>query len=104
MKRRVIRLDRIAELKKLINEWYDDLENGGQDTLDRFVTEIKKHKITANMHVGDNRFKTLEKTSDEYRILALEWYLGSLVEIKEKKGYFAVNSWLNCKERFCDNI
>lgn len=35
---------------------------------------------------------------------AVEWFAGQLLEIVDAKAWFAVNSWLNCVDKFAPEI
>lgn len=59
------------------------------------MTILEYHDVYPNMHVGKLELTTREE---------LEWFLGQLLDIVEKKSYYAVNSWLNVGfEKFSDN-
>ena len=50
------------------------------------MTIKEYHDITPNIHVGKDEFTEQEE---------LEWFFGQILNIVDKKSYFAVNSLLN---------
>ena len=63
------------------------ISNGEITTLESSAMTVKEyHDIYSGMHVGKKEFTQQDE---------LEWFLGQLISIVDKKSYFAVNSWLN---------
>lgn len=78
-------------LRSVVRECINELDNGGMG-----VIESVKNKLTAagavrNIHVGKKDF-----TSDE----TVEWYAGQILDILENESWFAVNSLINCVDKF----
>jgi hypothetical protein len=94
----------IRQLSKIIREVHRNIAKGSASTIHHDIQPLYDLGLKANMHVGESeKFKELEGT-DQGRLMTLEWYAGSIIDIVENKSYFAVNSWLNCIDKFCPRI
>jgi len=58
-------------------------------------TALKELGLEANCHVG----KSSDFFKDEDR--HVEWYAGQLLDIVDNKSWFAMNSLINCLDKFC---
>lgn len=52
--------------------------------------------IVSGCHVGKGA------EMKDCRLMRMEWFAGQLIDIVESKSWFAVNSWLNCVDKFCE--
>lgn len=83
------------ELTILVRNVASDIDNGNVYTIRKCIQPFINIGITANMHVG--------KKPEEFegnRKMTLEWYAGSIIDIVYKQSWFAVNSWINCVDKF----
>lgn len=94
-------IDRLEELKTLTNEFYPKLVDGGVTELSEAAGLIEEKGIVADIHVG--RSDEMDD-SPRGRVMIIEWFLGQLVAICENQSLFAVNSWINSKEEYCDKL
>lgn len=62
------------------------------------VNRFKKLGVKPNIH--DGKGDQMKGDSNEAKQMTMEWFAGQLMEIIRKKQWFAVNSWLNCVEKF----
>ena len=94
-------ITRLEELKTLINEFLPKLVDGGITELSEVVELIEEKGIVADMHLGKG-----EEMDDSPRgkVMTIEWYLGQLVSMFDNQSLFAVNSWINSKTTYCDNL
>ena len=62
----------------------------------REVREVLKERgLEANCHQGKpSEFFTNEE-------LTIEWYAGQLLDIVDNQSWFAMNSFINCLDKFC---
>jgi hypothetical protein len=95
-------MNRIDRLKLVVNGFYNKLETGGINELSNAVSALIENGCVDDQHTG----KGEEMNGETYkaRLMTIEWYCGQLINIYNKNALFAVNSWLNCKEKFCDNV
>lgn len=75
------------ELCKIVKK----LDEGGTAKVSEVIQDLKNLGAVRNQHLGN---KTL--TEDE----TVEWYAGQGLDILEESAFFAVNSWINCLEKF----
>jgi hypothetical protein len=80
------------ELVKLIREVAEIVNTGTESTAISQAQKLKNVGIKANMNVDLGRELTPRET--------LEWYAGSFVDIVEEGAWFAMNTWLNCVDKF----
>ncbi len=66
------------------------LETGGVSSVKRIVEPLRG-LVEPNVHLGRN-----DLNPDE----CVEWYAGQLLDIVDTEKWFAVNSWLNCVDKF----
>jgi len=50
--------------------------------------------LGGNCHVGGDFSKDVDGE------MTLEWYAGALVDIYDNKAWYAMNSWINCVDKF----
>lgn len=79
------------ELCKLIRDAAAELDSGGTLTLRAVADRFRKVLPEGFPHRGKTEFTRRE---------TLEWYAGELVDISDSNAVFAVNSWLNCVDKF----
>ena len=93
------------ELTRELRVIVDAIDGGDENIATIQLPKLKGLGLYANMHVGDDRFENMlgkknEDLTEEERMLVLEWYGGSIVDIIEKQGWFAMNSIINCRDNF----
>ena len=81
------------ELAELIRAVALVIDNSNEVTIQDAIEPLKNVGIYANMHVGTPQEHFTPR-------MVLEWYAGSIIDIVEKQSWFAVNSWINCCDRF----
>lgn len=82
-----------SELRSLINNLAGDGPEQGSD----YIQALKDLGVVANTNVGRT---DMQDGDDE----CVKWYAGQLLEILESKDYFAVNSIINCLDKFCPEV
>jgi hypothetical protein len=83
------------ELCTLIRVSAKELDSGGTATLGAVANRFRAVVPAGTPHRGKK---------DMSRREVLEWYAGELVDISEQRAYFAVNSWLNCIDKFAPEV
>jgi hypothetical protein len=78
-------------LKTVVRACIKDLDEGGMGAVDRTIASLKDAGAVRNIHVGKDSF-----SADETE----EWYAGQIIDILENKGWHAVNSLINCVDKF----
>jgi hypothetical protein len=81
------------ELAELISNVVTVVDNSNEGTIEEAIKSLIDAGITANMHVGVPQENFTQR-------MVLEWYAGSIINIVEKQSWFAVNSWINCCDKF----
>ena len=89
------RLIRIGELTNLIRTEIDRLDKGSESTAQTVIDNLTAGGVVRNIHVGNKDLGKLE---------TLEWYGGQIVDILENKSWFAVNSLINCVDKFAPEL
>lgn len=56
---------------------------------------LKERGLEANCHVGQSK----DFLSDVEH--AVEWYAGQLLDIVDNRLWYAMNSYVNCLDKFC---
>ena len=65
------------------------------DALLKQSDTFKERGLEANCHQGKpSEFFTNEE-------LTIEWYAGQLLDIVDNQNWFAMNSFINCLDKFC---
>ena len=95
-------MNRIEKLKTVVNGFYDKVESGGINELSNAVSELIECGCVDNQHVGKG--EGMGKDTYNGRLMIIEWYCGQLINLYNNNALFGINSWLNCKEKFCDNV
>ncbi len=84
-------------LRELVRTAAKQLENGSTNSAAEIMApveaELKRRGLGDDPHCGRHDL-------DEDPEATLEWYAGQGVAIIKQKSWFAVNSWLNCVDRF----
>lgn len=70
-----------------------DLDVGGMAAVQRSIESLKAIGAVRNQHVGRTG---MEPGSDE----CAEWYAGQVLNVLEGESWFAVNSIINCVDKF----
>jgi hypothetical protein len=78
-------------LRTTVRECINDLDNNGEGAIERTIANLKAAGAVKNAHVGKKGF-----TPDE----TVEWYAGQILDILESGSLFAVNSLINCVDKF----
>lgn len=81
------------ELAELIRTVAKNIESASPNNVSLLIQPIRDFGIESNVHLG--RKDMLPKSLEE-----LEWFAGQLLDIVEHKSWFAVNSWINCVDKF----
>jgi len=82
-----------AELAALLQRVAGAIDVAGPREVPALVQPLRDAGLTPDMHTeGGAREMTNRET--------LEWYGGAILGIVEQEAWFAVNSWLNCCEKF----
>ena len=68
------------------------LDDGGTDAVTDVIRRLKEAGAVNNIHVGNSDLDP-EQT--------VEWYAGQILDILEKGQLVAVNSIINCLDKFC---
>lgn len=68
------------------------LADGGMGSVEGVIASLKELGAVRNQHLG----KT-DMTPDE----TVEWYAGQILDVLEERAWFAVNSVINCVDKFC---
>lgn len=95
-------MNRIEELKSVVNGFYNNLVTGGVGELKNAVDCLTAHGCIDDQHTGKG--EEMKSDTEEARTMTIEWYCGQLINMYNNNALFAINSWLNCKEKFCDNV
>lgn len=72
------------------------LEFSDVNCFPEIIERLKAAGAVKNIHVGKNT----PFTDDE----GVEWYAGQILDILEGKQLFAVNSLINCLDKFCPEV
>ena len=69
------------------------VRDGGLSDAGSMAIFLKENGFKSGEHVG----KDPDTFTPE---MTIEWYLGQGIQIVESEAWFAMNSWLNCIEKF----
>ncbi len=78
-------------LRSVVRACISELDNGGLESVESVKTQLIAAGAVRNVHVGKKDF-----TPDEQ----VEWYAGQILDILENQSWFAVNSLINCVDKF----
>ena len=78
--------------RTVIRSIVDDLNTGGIDIVPQSIQRLHDAGAIKGIHVGNNSIQGEE---------ILEWYAGQILEILENGDLWAVNSIINCLDKFC---
>lgn len=78
-----------AELWSIVEE----LE-AGEHAVPHVITRLEALGAVENIHVG----LPPEQFTEDMRV---EWYAGQGLSMLKKEAWFAINSWINCLDKFC---
>lgn len=76
---------------KTVRECVKELDEGGPQVASNVLTKLKQAGAIRNINI-----RSAPMTDHEI----LDWYAGQLVDILEDKANFAVNSIINCCDKF----
>jgi hypothetical protein len=76
--------------KLIVRECIQDLE-AGHEAVGRVISKLKDAGAIRNIHVGSDAFSEDQIT---------EWYAGQILDVLENEAFFAVNSLINCVDKF----
>lgn len=79
------------ELAEIIRTKAKELDEGTEATLAMVAETFRAIVPRGQPHRGKQNMTRRE---------VLEWYAGELVDIHDRGGLFAVNSWINCADKF----
>lgn len=88
-------MTRHAELTKLIRTEIQSLDVGGTGVVPSVIENLKAGGVVRNIHLGNTNLDALG---------ALEWYGGQILDILEDQSWFAVNSLINCVDKFAPEL
>jgi len=87
----------IDELRTLTRDMILAIDKGGPPAVEASVAPVRlalaERGQVSGCHVGLGR----ELTPDE----TVEWYAGQLLDIVDKKAWFAMNSLINLRDHLC---
>jgi len=89
------------ELTVLIRDVADKLDKSDETTASKVVQPLRDAGIIPKCHEGENDKMT---NTPEGRLIILEWYSGQILSIIDQKSWFAVNSWINCLDKFAPSV
>lgn len=72
----------------------DSCTIGDMNGVDTAHQILKDANVQVNIHLGRNDL------SDQ-PVETMEWYAGQILDVIENKAWFAVNSIINCVDKFC---
>jgi hypothetical protein len=81
-----------AKLRKCIRR----LDDGGVAAVKETIEALKALGAVRNQHVSDDDTKASALTPEQ----TVEWYAGQALDVLESKSFFAVNSLINCLDKF----
>lgn len=83
--------------RKKLRDLIDRLSGCGAASIPAFLAELQEigavrgvHEGRTDMHSGDDD--------------CVAWYAGQLVDVLENRALFAVNSIINCVDKFCPEV
>ena len=89
---------RIQLLVKLVKNAVAEISCGDESTVEKHVKIFKDVGIVTEMHCG--KYDELSKHTLEAKLMRLEWYMGSLIQINDSKSMYGINAWLNTFNKF----
>lgn len=97
-------LKTIEELRTLTRSTILIVERGGPDGIEETVAPLRsalaERGLAPRCHVGAEP-PLIEGRSSLTPDMTVEWYAGQLLDIVDKKAWFAMNSLINCVDKFC---
>lgn len=84
-------------LRTVVRECIKFLSEGSTERAENVTVMLKQAGAVRNIHLGR---KDLIEGSDE----AVEWYAGQIIDVLESEKWFAVNSLINCVDRFAPEV
>lgn len=85
----------MTDLRMTVRAAVQAIEAAGPGDLDAHVDPVRAilagRGLAANCHVGN------EELDDEATI---EWYAGQFLDLYDRQGWFAMNSFINCLDKF----
>lgn len=82
--------------RKKLRDLVDRLAGNGPSMVPAFVAELRELGAVRNAYVGESM-----ETGDD---TCVAWYAGQLLDVLESKSLFAVNSIINCVDKFCPEV
>lgn len=84
---------------KLLKTTLGFIEKAKPEVAIKLISTLKKENIIPNMHVG-NKDLWVNPTAQQ----TVEWLLGGILDILEKKAWHCVNSWINYTTSYLQKI
>lgn len=81
-------------IRQLVRQCISDLDTNGQQAVPSVIQRLKAGGAISGQHVG-----RIDMESGS--TMAVEWYAGQILSILESESWFAVNSLINCVDKFC---
>jgi hypothetical protein len=89
----------VTDLRALVRQAVLDIDRGSTDTAQAWAEKVHaalaERGLAKNCHLDHPNHAAM--TEDE----TIEWYAGQLLDIVDAKGWFAMNSFINCLDKFC---
>ncbi len=90
--------NKIKELTKIIRDQISILDNmNSTNNVGEVVNTLKSAGFISDQHVGDS-----EESFDDLK--RVEWYGGQIISCLEAKAFFAINSIINCRDKFAPEV
>lgn len=83
-----------ASLRTAVRRIARALDTASHDEVRALVAPLRAF-VQPNVHVGRT-----DMTPDE----VVEWYAGQILDIVDEEKWFAVNSWINCRDKFAPEL
>jgi hypothetical protein len=80
------------ELTGLVRAVVGRIDKGGPENIGMAIKPLRDAGITCGPFRGE-----MAKVSPRHGLL---WYAGEIIGIVEEEAWFAVNSWINCADKF----
>lgn len=85
------------DLRTVVRDAVLAIEKGGPDDAILHIKKVQaaltERGLEAGYHIGDAGEDGSER--------CIEWYAGQLLDIVDHEAWFAMNSFINCLDKFC---
>lgn len=83
-------------LRSEVRACIQKLEFSDENCIPEIITRLRKAGAVTNIHLGKNTPFTDDET--------VEWYAGQILDVLENNTLLAVNSLINCLDKFCPEV